>query len=227
MDHIVKVIAIDGPAGSGKSTVAKMVAAKLGFLYIDTGAMYRALTLKAVNEGVDLENANLLEELSKITDIKLEPVDSGVQVFLDGEDVSEKIRELSISEKVKYIARVEGVRENMVKKQRSLGLDSNGAVLEGRDIGTVVFPDSKCKIFLDANFEERVNRRYKEFIEKGKSTTLEAISEDLKNRDHADFTRKAGPLKKAKDSIVIDTTGLTIDQVVEVILQHGKKLYDL
>jgi cytidylate kinase len=227
MEDVVKVVAIDGPAGSGKSTVAKKVASSLGFLYIDTGAMYRALTLKAINEDVDLENGMLLEELSKVTDIKLEPADAGIKVYLDDEDVSEKIRELSVSQKVRYIAKVEGVRENMVKKQRSLGLDSQGAVLEGRDIGTVVFPDCGCKIYLDANFEERVQRRYKEFAQKGKDVSLEAIQEDLKTRDTADFTRKVGPLKKAEDSIVVDTTGLSIDGVVDVILAKAKEIYGL
>jgi len=214
------IIAIDGPAGSGKSTVAKEVARALGYLYIDTGAMYRALTLKALRQNLDLGDKGVLIQLSVDTGIELHGNYDSQKVFLDGEDVTGKIRDLSVSEKVRYLARIDGVRENMVKIQREMGQRSKGAVLEGRDIGTVVFPDAKYKFYLDASFDERVSRRLKQLTEKGKMVSMEEVSLNLKERDHSDMTRKVGPLKKADDAICVDTTDLSIKQVIEYILER-------
>ncbi len=218
----VNVIAIDGPAGSGKSTVAKGVAKKLGYLYIDTGAMYRTLTLKALKENIDIHNEGLLIKLSRNLDIKLETKNGSLKVFLDGKDVTEEIRTLSISQKVKFIARVKGVRQSMVRLQRTLTQNCIGSVLEGRDIGTVVFPDAKYKFYLDASIKERIRRRFKEFECKGINVSLADIEKDVKERDHTDKTRNVAPLKKAEDAVCIDTTSMTVEEVVIEVLNRIK-----
>ena len=214
------IIAIDGTAGSGKSSVSKLVAKKLGLLYLDTGAMYRALTLKATRKSLNLEDKAALVEMAKNTKMKLEagPDSDKVKVILDGEDVTREIRTPELTENIKYIARVPGVRECMVKIQRSIG-EKSGAVLEGRDTTTVVFPDSAYKFYLDADLNERAKRRFKELKALGMKATLEEVQEDAKKRDISDQTRSVGALKKAKDAICIDTTNMTIEEVVEKILK--------
>jgi len=219
----LNVVAIDGPAGSGKSTVAKKVAEKLGFLYIDTGAMYRALTLKAIEKGIDLSDKDALRALSEGTDIELKPSGGSLKVYLDKKDVSGKIRTMTVTGKVKHLASVKGVRSNMVNIQRALGSSSSGAVLEGRDIGTVVFPDAAYKFYLDADFKMRVKRRFDELKEKGLDASLGDIEDDVRERDASDMTREVGALKKAPDSRVIDTTEMTVDGVVGEILKVVKK----
>lgn len=213
------VIAIDGPAGSGKSTVSKLVAKSLGLLYIDTGAMYRALTLKAIRLGADLEDEGGLVELARSTDIGLGYKDGRQVVLLDGEDVAGLIRTAELTNKVKYIARVPGVRQEMVRMQRRMG-EKSGAVMEGRDITTVVFPDADYKFYLDADPEERARRRFKELKESGSAVTLEEIKSDVTSRDESDMKRSVGALKVADDAIIIDTTDLSIDGVVDKILSH-------
>ncbi len=217
-----KVIAIDGPAGSGKSTVSKLAAKKLGFLYIDTGAMYRALTLKAMNEGADLKDEAGLIAMAKNARIELKTGNNdSVCVLLDGKDVSKEIRTPELTKNIKYIARVKGVRQVMVDLQRKVAEEKN-AVLEGRDIGTVVFPETPHKFYLDASVEERVRRRYKEFLEKGINIAEAEIKRDVKTRDETDMTRDAGALKKAENAVVIDTTHLSVDEVVDEILKRIK-----
>jgi cytidylate kinase len=216
--HIV--VAIDGPAGSGKSTVSKRVAKNLGIVYIDTGAMYRALTLKAMRSDLDLEDQKALTLLAKSTKIDLRE-EAKLKVLLDGEDVSEAIRTVEVTNNVKYIARVPGVREEMVRLQRAIG-KKHGAVLEGRDIGTVVFPDADYKFYLDAHVEERARRRHKELSEAGHSVDLGAIKEDVVARDESDMNRAVGPLRKAADATVVDTTNLSIEEVVEKLLSYIK-----
>ncbi len=214
------IIAIDGPAGSGKSTVAKEVARRLGLLYVDTGAMYRALTLKALREKIDIEDENALASLAKRTKIALKiGKNFALSVLLDEEDVTEEIRKSFVTVQVKYVARAPKVRKEMAALQRNIA-SSGKAVLEGRDIGTVVFPDADRKIYLDASVEERVKRRYKELKEKGHDVTLEEIKKDVIGRDHSDLTRKVAPLKKAEDARVIDTTDLTIDEVADRIIKE-------
>jgi len=218
------IIAIDGPAGSGKSTVAKEVAKRLKLLYVDTGAMYRALTLKAIRESIDFNDENALIELTCRTDIDLKTdKDFKLAVLLDGEDVSEEIRKSFVTNNVKYVARIFEVRKKMLVLQRKAA-SCGKAVLEGRDIGTVVFPDANKKIYLDASADERIRRRYKELNEKGYDVTLDEIKRDVEMRDYSDKTRKVAPLKKADDAIVIDTTDLTMTEVAERIIKEIEAL---
>jgi len=221
-----EAIAIDGPAGSGKSTVSRLVANKLGYVYIDTGAMYRAITLKVMREDIDLSDEEAIIELSQSVNIKLLPSNdnkSTICVLLDDEDVSEAIRTLEVTINVKHVAKIPQVRENLVRLQRKMAKESGGAVMEGRDIGTVVLKDAKYKFYVDASFDERVHRRLAELKAKGQPATKTEVAEDLKARDHSDKTRKAGPLKKAEDAIFIDTTELSIDEVVQKIVGHIKQ----
>ena len=216
------IIAIDGPAGSGKSTVAKLLAQKLGFLYIDTGAMYRALTLKAMRQKMDLEDEGSLIALAGSAKIDLRDEGAGLKVYLDGEDVSDLIRTQELTNNVKYVARVPGVRSRMVELQRELG-KRHDAVLEGRDIGTVVFPDAKYKFYLDADIKERVKRRHKDLVALGQRVSLDNVEKDVLTRDESDMKRSVGALKKAHDGIAVDTTFLTIDEVVESLNSHIAK----
>lgn len=217
------VIAIDGPAGSGKSTVSKLIARRLGLLYIDTGAMYRALTLKAMRIGADLEDEGGLVELARSTDVDLRHEGGNDAVMLDGEDVSGLIRTAELTSKVKYIARVPGVRSEMVRMQRHMG-EKSGAVMEGRDITTVVFPDADYKFYLDADPEVRALRRFKELKESGSPVTLKEINNDVIARDESDMKRSVGALKVADDAIVIDTTDLSINGVVDEIMNKISQL---
>jgi cytidylate kinase len=212
------IVAIDGPAGAGKSTVAKIIAKRLGFLYIDTGAMYRALTLKSLEDKIDSHDSAGLIEMAKNTriDLKNNP-DGSLEILLDGRDVTKEIRQPPITKSVSDIAKIKGVREVMLGLQRKLG-SQRDAVLDGRDIGTVVFPNADKKFYLDANFKERVSRRHKELRELGQDVTLSDVDSDLRNRDKIDSTREFAPLKKAEDAIYIDTTDMSIEEVAEKVL---------
>ncbi len=213
------IIAIDGPAGSGKSTVAKLLAKTLGLLYIDTGAMYRALTLKAMREKIDLNEEGSLIALAGSTTIDLKEEGDGLRVSLDGEDVTGLIRTNELTNNVKYVAKVPGVRSRMVEIQRNAGA-GRGAVLEGRDIGTVVFPDARFKFYLDADVEERVRRRYQDLAALGQRVSMRRVEEDILVRDGSDMSRSVGALKKASDAVVLDTTNMTVDEVVAKIVSY-------
>ena len=211
------IIAIDGPAGSGKSTVAKLLAKKIGYAYIDTGAMYRALTLKALREAVDLNDEEKLSKLFNSTELDIiSDKTADIAVMLDGENVTSLIRTPELTEKVAYIARVAAVREKMKDMQRKIGARGE-SVFEGRDIGTAIFPEAKYKFYVDADFDERSRRRHKELVEKGIDISLDEVSRDLQTRDHKDMTRKIGPLKIADDAMRIDTTNMAIDEAVDKI----------
>jgi cytidylate kinase len=219
--HKDLVIAIDGPAGSGKSTVSKLIAQKLKLLYIDTGAMYRALTLKAMRQGLDLNDENALVKLATSTRVDLQDDNGRLRVMLDGKDVAGSIRTPELTSKVRYIAQVDGVRKEMVKLQRMIG-ERSGAVLEGRDIGTVVFPDADYKFYLDASADERARRRYKELIESGEKVGLDELKKDVIARDESDMKRPVGALRQADDAVLVDTTDLSIEGVVEKMLSYIK-----
>ena len=206
-------IAIDGPAGAGKSTIAKLLAAKLGILYLDTGAMYRAVGLKALNTGVDISDAAAVEKMFADTKIDVTQ-ENGVQhVYLDGNDVSSAIRENAVSKAASDISAVPCVRYKMVELQREIASRCD-TVLDGRDIGTFVLPNAEYKIFLTASAEERAKRRYAELKAKGSTLTLEQIKDDIVKRDYNDSHRTLAPLKKADDATEVDTTAMSIDDVV-------------
>jgi cytidylate kinase len=214
------IIAIDGPAGAGKSTIAKIVASNLGFLYIDTGAMYRALTLKVIEQNIDFRDKTSVIGLANNTNIDLKSNSEGIlKVILDGKDVSGLIREPRITKLVSDIAKIKEVRRAMLGLQRNLGR-SGSSVLDGRDIGTVVFPDADKKFYLDARLEERARRRHKELEDSGLAISPEDVAKDIKNRDTIDSTREVAPLKKADDAIYIDTTDMTIEEVVKKVLSY-------
>lgn len=214
------IIAIDGPAGAGKSTVAKIIAQKMGFLYIDTGAMYRALTLKVLRQKIDIQDNDRIIKAAQDSNIDLKHnPDGSLQVILDTEDVTREIREPVITKFVSDIAKIKEVRENMLKLQRRLG-EQRDSVLDGRDIATVVFPDADKKFYIDAGFKERVMRRYKELKGLGQNVTESEVEADLHNRDTIDSTRAFAPLKKADDAVYIDTTDMSIEEVVNKILSY-------
>ena len=211
------IIAIDGPAGSGKSTIAKLIAEDLGLVYLDTGAMYRLVTLKALNEGILGDFEKIKKMLNNLNiDIK----ENGF--YLDNVDVSDEIRKPIVSENVSDIAAIREVREKMVDLQRKFS-ESKNVILDGRDIGTVVFPNADVKIFLVADAKERANRRYKELVKKGENVKIEEIYENILKRDEIDSTRKESPLKKAEDAIEVDTTSKNIEEVKNEILNIYSK----
>ena len=214
----IVIIAIDGPAGAGKSSTAKALASRLNFSYIDTGAMYRALTFKALRDKINLENEPELVKLAQQTSIDLQGnPQTGLKVLLDGQDVSTEIRTIEVTNNTFYVARAPKVREVLVTWQRAIG-QRKSIVMEGRDIGTVVFPNARYKFYLDADVEVRARRRIKELEEKGKAVDAQKITKELQERDQRDISRSAGPLKKANDAIYIDSTHMSIDQVVDKML---------
>jgi len=220
------IITIDGPAGAGKSTVAKKLAERLGFLYVDTGAMYRALTLKAMRGNIDFNNIPALVQLAENTKILLLSSSSGQSVvILDKEDVSAAIRDPQVTNMVFHIARVAQIRDVMARWQRQYGA-SQDIVMEGRDIGTVIFPNAEKKFYLDASTEIRAQRRFQELLEKKTAITLPEVIKQIEDRDHKDKTRACGPLKVAVDAVYIDSSHRTVDDVIEIMLSycnHEKK----
>ncbi|HHT9132277.1 MAG TPA: (d)CMP kinase [Candidatus Tripitaka californicus] len=212
------IITIDGPAGSGKSTVAQTLAKRLGYRYIDTGAFYRAFTLKTMRVGVNMKDEALLKQLLQETKIELRNSEGGTRVFLDGKDVSEAIRTPEVTGNIHYIASRPALRERLVEQQR-MASEGVSAVAEGRDTGTVVFPSAERKFYLDAGVEERARRRYLELLETTKGITYQDVLEELKKRDERDTSREASPLKMGDDFIYFDTTDLAPEEVVEVLLK--------
>lgn len=211
------VIAVDGPAGAGKSTIAKLIADKLGINYIDTGAMYRAITYKCLNNNIDINNENDVIEIAKKCDIDFKDNN----IYLNGSLLKDEIRTMEVSNNVSNVAKIKEVRYLMVDIQRNIG-KMNSVILDGRDIGSYVFPDADYKFFLVATPEERGNRRYKELKNKGYDVNLEEIIKDIVKRDEIDSNREFAPLVKATDAIEIDTTGKSIDDVVNSVLSYLK-----
>ena len=218
------IVAIDGPAGSGKSTSAKLVAQRLNFLYIDTGAMYRAITFLAMKNNI----LNDHEKVTKLADsciMNMAFIKGQTKIQVDGVDLTAEIRSPDVNSHVSDISKIAGVRDALVKKQRAMAAENEGVVMEGRDIGTVVFPDADVKIYLTASIHERSHRRAKEFTEQGKKVAVEAVRDNLVQRDKIDSTRAVAPLSKAEDAIEVDTSNVTIEEQVEIILQSiNKKL---
>jgi len=215
-------IAIDGPAAAGKSTIAKKTAELLGYTYVDTGAMYRAITYKAIQQNINLQDEDNLTNLLKETSIELKPSPNGQLVFLDHVEVTEEIRSKEVTSSVSAVAAHATLREEMVKRQMDMG--KNGRiVMDGRDIGTHVLKDAELKIFMSASVEERANRRYLENQNRGIETNLEELKQEIALRDKLDSEREASPLIQAEDAIFIDTTSLTIDEVSKKIMQLAKE----
>ncbi len=209
------IVAIDGPAGVGKSTLAKRVAEKLGFVYVNTGAIYRAVALWALRLNIPTSDMHKLEQLAKEAQIELGPAPDN-RVFLNGEDVTEAIRELRVSQAASQISVIPAVRRALLQVQRDMALKGS-VVMEGRDIGTVVFPEAQVKIFLDADAEERAKRRALELH--GHEEELASVAKELQKRDQRDRTRAEAPLVQAPDAQLVDTTGLSLDQVEEIVLR--------
>ena len=212
------VIAIDGPAGAGKSTVARRVAHQLGFIYVDTGAMYRAVTIRSLDQGLEPADAAAVGELAARIDVRFVREGEHLRVLADGRDVTEQIRTPAVTAAVAQISQVPAVRQAMVRLQRELAA-AGKAVLDGRDIGTVVTPDACCKIFLTASAGERARRRWLELREKGYTPDQDQLRREMEQRDKQDSERELAPLVQAPDAVAIDTTGLTIAEVVDRIVE--------
>ncbi|QFF98689.1 (d)CMP kinase [Psychrobacillus glaciei] len=215
-------IAIDGPAAAGKSTIAKKAAELLGYTYVDTGAMYRAITYKAIQSNIDLQDGEKLTNILNKTSIELKPSPKGQLVFLDNQEVTDEIRSKEVTASVSEVAAHADLRKEMVLRQLEMG--KNGSiVMDGRDIGTHVLTNAELKIFMSASVEERARRRFLENQKRGISTNLEELIEEIALRDKMDSEREASPLIKAEDAIFIDTTSLTIEEVSEKIMQLAKE----
>lgn len=215
------IVAIDGPAGAGKSTVARCVADALGFSYLDTGAMYRAATWWALHQGIDLEDESALIEATRVLPMEMMEHDGQLVVRVDGIDVSHEIRTPEVTRQIFRLDESAGVREHLVRLQQALGA-VQPTVAEGRDIGTVVFPYAKCKIFLVASLESRTQRRAAQLLEQGISVDLEALRAEIAERDRRTLERKVSPLRKAEDAIEVDTTKMTVDAVVARIVDLAR-----
>ena len=210
-------IAIDGPGGAGKSTIAKALAKKLGFIYVDTGALYRAIGLYMINNGVDLKNAAAVTEKLDEVKVELKYVNGEQRVLLCGNDVSEDIRKPEVSMAASNVSAIPAVRDFLLGLQRKMASENN-VIMDGRDIGTVVLPNAQIKLFLTASAEERAMRRYKELIEKGKKVEYETVYKELCERDYQDSHREVAPLKPADDATIIDTTGNNLEKSVQVLM---------
>ena len=207
-------VAIDGPSGAGKSTVAKALAKRLGYIYVDTGAMYRSVALRVKEKSISPEDESAVSQLASSLHLTLTPEGEQIRIFCDGRDVTEAIRTPEISRLASHISKQKAVREALVRMQREMGKEG-GVILEGRDIGTVVFPDAQVKFYLDAEGDERARRRFDEMVEKGVRVDFKETQEELMQRDHNDIHRVHSPLKKAKDAIYIDSTHRSVEGIVE------------
>lgn len=216
------IIAIDGPAGSGKSSSAKIVAERLGYIYIDTGAMYRAVTLEAIRRGIAENEEEICKMLPEL-EIQMQPSPNGQRTILNGVDVSDDIRLPEVTRLVSPVSAMPCVREKLVSEQRRIGANG-GVVMDGRDIGTVVFPNAELKIYLVASIEARAERRAKELREKGLDVDIEEIKKQIIDRDNYDSSRPISPLRKAEDAILIDTSNLTLQQQSEMIIELAQKI---
>jgi cytidylate kinase len=214
------IITIDGPAGSGKSTAARNLASRLGVAYLDTGATYRAATLLAMRQGIDLADEAALADTARQMELRMVPQPDGVRVLVGGEDVTRAIRSAEVSDSTQFAARSGAVRAVLVELQRRIGRELGSFVTEGRDQGSVVFPDATLKFFLDASPEVRARRRHEEFLADGENVTYEAVLQGIIQRDGRDRSRAVAPLVKPQGAIEIDTSGMTIEQVTDALERH-------
>lgn len=219
------IVAIDGPAGAGKSTIAKLVAKKLDFIYIDTGAMYRAIALQALTLGI-IDDQVAIEEMSSKIKITFQVDNDSNLVFIDGKNVTEEIRTPEVSNKASYVSGFAGVRSAMLVQQRELGNTGN-VIMDGRDVGTCIFPNADVKVFLTASSIERARRRYIELVAKGQTIDLAELQKEIDSRDKSDSERAIAPLKKADDAVEIDSTKLSIQQTVDMIVDLVKGKVDV
>ncbi len=222
MTRTSPIVAIDGPVGAGKTTTARKAAEKLGFLYVDTGAMYRAVTLAVLERGADPADEEGVARIAGDVKVEIAASGDGQRTFLDGRDVSGRIRDLDVTRAVSAVSAQRAVRERMWEMQRAAGADG-GIVMEGRDIGTVVFPDAEFKIYLDASVEERTRRRHEELTKKGVAISFEELRRDIAERDEANMNRSLAPLKKAPGAIVLDTTGMSFEDQMNAVVDIVRK----
>lgn len=221
---ITHIVAIDGPAGAGKSTVARRVADALGFRFLDTGAMYRAATWWAMDQGIDLDDADALVAATKAMPLELREEDGRLRVIVDGHDVSEAIRTPEVTRLIYKLDQNAGVRARLVDLQREFGA-RGPAVAEGRDMGTVVFPNARCKVFLDASLDERARRRAEEMRAKGQEVDFNALRAEIHERDEKTRTRAVAPLRQAEDAVYVDTSDMTIDEAVAAIVRLAREVF--
>lgn len=207
-------IAIDGPAGSGKSTIARMLAKQIGFLYVDTGAMYRAMALFCIRNGMDVKNEELVSSRVEEMQVSIAYENDVQQVYLNNENVSEYIRSPQVSAATSTIAAYRAVRQKLLSLQREIA-SNHDVIMDGRDIGTHILPQAECKIYLTASVETRARRRYQELLEKGEDVEMDDICEDIRKRDERDMNREIAPLRQAEDAVLLDSSDLTIDQVLD------------
>ena len=215
-------IAIDGPAGAGKSTIAKLVSAKLGFIYVDTGAMFRAVAYNCTKNGIDKENTDAISEASYKADISIKYVGNVQRVFLNDEDVTDHLRDEAVGNMASVVAQIPAVRSNLLDLQRKLARE-NDVVMDGRDIGTCVLPDAELKIYLTASSAVRAKRRYDELRAKGETPDLDVIEKDIIERDERDMNREIAPLKQAEDAVLVDSSYMTIDEVSARIISLAEE----
>jgi cytidylate kinase len=219
---VAKIITVDGPAGSGKSTVSRLLAKRLKYLYLDTGAMYRAVALQAKRESVDLKDREKISRLCRDLDLHFKTVDGKTRIFLGSEDISAAIRSPEMDMLSSAISAIKEVRQAMTLLQRKMA-GQGGVVAEGRDMGTVVFPDADCKFFVDADSGVRAGRRYRERLERGEAVSMGEVEKELRKRDDQDTTRALAPLVPAKDAVIMDTTNMTVEEVVEKMIKTVEK----
>ncbi|MFH1220913.1 MAG: (d)CMP kinase [Candidatus Eisenbacteria bacterium] len=218
------VITIDGPAGSGKSTTARLVAQRLGYAYLDTGAMYRGMTVKALEQGIDISRPEALAEMARRTEVRVETDPEGTRIIVDGRDVTDLLREPRVTRNASAVSAARGVRERMVELQRKIGLDG-GIVAEGRDIGSVVFPQAEVKIYLEADLNCRAARRQRDLAQVGLSADPSKVEQEISARDRYDSTREHSPLVVPEGAVIIDNTDLTIEEQVDRVIEEvAKKL---
>ena len=216
-------IALDGPAGAGKSSIAKLVAKKLSFVYVDTGAMFRTVAYYFLSQGKDPSDAEMVTEECEKISISIEYKDGAQHIFLDGTDVSTEIRQEEVGKNASVVAKNQAVRNRLLALQRQMA-EKQDVIMDGRDIGTVVLPDAQVKIYLTASASVRAERRYKELVEKGETCNLKKIEEDIIARDEQDMNREIAPLKQAEDAVLVDSSYMTIEEVVDKIIEIVEKV---